>query len=147
MLDRGCKEADGCSGHDPSNTMSERWELVGVGFTVSVKRDQGVYRWVRIGVVKQQSTVEGQGAKHTIVNQSLGFISYFKIDTQTHTESITIHPTSGGVAPLYNPVGPSLRIVCSTQSNGPLKWPSLLVCSRTLTVSNLSLVNTAALQR
>lgn len=55
----------------------------------------------------------------------------------THTESITIHPTSGGVAPLYNPLMPSFRTVCSTQSRGPLKCASLVVCRRTLTVSNL----------
>ena len=39
---------------------------------------------------------------------------------------------------MYNPETPSFLIVCITQSNGPLKWPSLLVCNRTLTVSNLS---------
>lgn len=55
----------------------------------------------------------------------------------THTESMTIHPTSGGEAPLYNPFTPSFRTVCSVQSNGPLKCPSLLVWRRTLTVSNL----------
>jgi hypothetical protein len=55
----------------------------------------------------------------------------------THTESMTIQPTSGGVAPLYNPFTPSFRTVCSVQSNGPRNWASLLVCSRTLTVSNL----------
>lgn len=62
----------------------------------------------------------------------------------THTESMTIQPTSGGVAPLYNPLTPSLRTVCSTQSNGPRKCPSWLVCKRTLIVSNLrnpSMVN------
>lgn len=57
--------------------------------------------------------------------------------TATYTESITIHPTSGGVAPLYNPRTPSLRTVWRVQSNGPRKCPSLLVCKRTLTVSNL----------
>lgn len=55
----------------------------------------------------------------------------------THTESIIIHPTSGGEAPLYNARTPSFRTVCNVQSNGPLKCASLLVCKRTLTVSNL----------
>lgn len=53
------------------------------------------------------------------------------------TESITIHPINGGVAPLYNPLTPSFLTVCNTQSRGPLKCESLLVCSRTLTVSKL----------
>lgn len=48
---------------------------------------------------------------------------------------MTIHPTKGGVAPLYNPETLSFLIICITQSNGPLKWPSLLVCNRTLTLS------------
>lgn len=56
---------------------------------------------------------------------------------ETHTESIIIHPINGGVAPLYNPRTPSFRTVCNVQSNGPLKCASLLVCKRTLTVSNL----------
>lgn len=56
----------------------------------------------------------------------------------THTESMTIQPTSGGVAPLYSPLTPSFRTVCSTQSKGPLKCPSLLVCNRTFTVSKLA---------
>lgn len=51
---------------------------------------------------------------------------------------MTIHPTSGGVAPLYNPATPSFRSVCMRQSTGPLKCASFVVCNRTLIVSNLS---------
>lgn len=51
--------------------------------------------------------------------------------------SINIHPTRGGVAPLYNALGPSCRMVFRKQSKGPLNLPSdlLVVCIRILTVS------------
>jgi len=34
-------------------------------------------------------------------------------------ESMNIHPTNGGEAPLYSPLTPSFLTVCSRQSNGP----------------------------
>lgn len=53
----------------------------------------------------------------------------------TYTLSITIHPTNGGVAPLYNPRIPSFFNVFARQSIGPLNFPSADVCIRTLMVS------------
>lgn len=57
--------------------------------------------------------------------------------------SMNIHPTRGGVAPLYNARNPSLCMVCFTQSKGPLKRPSAFpdVCKRTLTVSDIPFIS------
>ena len=54
----------------------------------------------------------------------------------THIESMNIHPTSGGVAPLYSPAKPSFLNVCIRQSTGPRKRDVSVVCSLTLIVSN-----------
>jgi hypothetical protein len=53
--------------------------------------------------------------------------------------SINIQPTSGGVAPLYNALGPSRLTVFKKQSKGPLNLPSdlLVVCIRILIVSRI----------
>ncbi|KAH3660094.1 hypothetical protein OGAPHI_007299 [Ogataea philodendri] len=51
------------------------------------------------------------------------------------TESMSTHPTRGGVKPLYKPRIPSYRRVFNVQSKGPLNRPSE-VCRRTLTESN-----------
>jgi hypothetical protein len=48
---------------------------------------------------------------------------------------MNIHPTSGGVAPLYSPCGPSLLSVCIRQSSGPLNCDICDVCNLTLIVS------------
>lgn len=50
-------------------------------------------------------------------------------------ESMNIHPTSGGVAPLYRPAKPSFRMVCARHCIGPLNWLLFEVCRRTLIVS------------
>jgi hypothetical protein len=62
------------------------------------------------------------------------YLSY--AECKSYTESMNIHPTSGGVAPLYSPVTPSFLTVCSRQSNGPRNCETSVVCNRTLTVSN-----------
>lgn len=49
--------------------------------------------------------------------------------------SMNIHPTSGGVAPLYRPVKPSLRRVVRRQSRGPRNCVEVVVWSLTFTVS------------
>ena len=54
-------------------------------------------------------------------------------------ESMNIQPTSGGLAPLYSPLNPSLPTVVKRQSSGPLNLADVEVCMRTLTVSNLHL--------
>jgi hypothetical protein len=53
----------------------------------------------------------------------------------TYIESMNIHPTSGGVAPLYSPAKPSFLNVCIRQSTGPRKCDFSVVCSLTFTVS------------
>lgn len=53
-----------------------------------------------------------------------------------YSESMNIHPMSGGVAPLYSPVTPSCLTVCIKQSTGPRKCDLSVVCIRTLMVSN-----------
>jgi hypothetical protein len=49
--------------------------------------------------------------------------------------SINIHPTRGGVAPLYSPKKPSFRTVIRRHWRGPEKRVVELVCRRTLIVS------------
>ena len=49
---------------------------------------------------------------------------------------MNIHPTSGGVAPLYSPANPSFLKVCMRQSTGPRKCDISVVCRRTFIVSN-----------
>jgi hypothetical protein len=50
--------------------------------------------------------------------------------------SMNIHPTRGGVAPLYNPGTPSFRNVWRRHWSGPEKRAESEVCKRTLIVSN-----------
>ena len=57
---------------------------------------------------------------------------------------MSIHPISGGVAPLYKPLRPSFLIACSRQSRGPLNCAFSLVCNLTLIVSNLYSYGTPA---
>jgi hypothetical protein len=52
-----------------------------------------------------------------------------------YIESMNIHPTNGGVAPLYKPAKPSFRSVCMRQSTGPRNWDFSVVCRRTFMVS------------
>lgn len=54
---------------------------------------------------------------------------------------MNIHPTSGGVAPLYSPLIPSLWMVLRRQSSGPAKWLGGEVCRRTLMVSKLFVIH------
>lgn len=82
-------------------------------------------------ILRRRQSALGSFESHKCVSGSKPVVTY------THTESMTIQPTSGGVAPLYKPRTPSFRTVCSVQSSGPRKWTSLVVCRRTLTVSNL----------
>jgi hypothetical protein len=49
--------------------------------------------------------------------------------------SMNIHPTSGGVAPLYNPGTPSFRMVWRRHWRGPEKRAELEVCNLTFNVS------------
>lgn len=57
-------------------------------------------------------------------------------DLRAHTESMSIHPAKGGVAPLYNAVIPSWATVFVKQSSGPRNWFGDAVWRRTLIVSN-----------
>ena len=68
--------------------------------------------------------------KHPAIEESI---------SQSYQEIVinVTYPMSGGVAPLYNPLTPSLRTVCNRQSSGPLNWAFSVVCRRTLMVSKL----------
>lgn len=51
-------------------------------------------------------------------------------------ESMNIHPTSGGVAPLYKPANPSFLTVWTRHCRGPENRARSEVWRRTLIVSN-----------
>lgn len=72
-----------------------------------------------------------------LASLSIALLFLFVCDFAYMRLSINIQPTRGGVAPLYNAVGPSFLIVLNKQSKGPLNRPSdlLVVCIRILTVS------------
>lgn len=125
MLHRSGDEADGRSGHDAGDTVSQTRESVEV-LWLSRKGNRIADAEIRKDMFKEQSPIEGERTQHAAQEKVRLDAIYFD-KCKSYTESITIHPTSGGVAPLYNPDTPSLRTVCSTQSSGPLKWESLVV--------------------
>jgi hypothetical protein len=105
--------------------MSYDWELL-LLFHISP--------WVE-DIVIQDTSIYAQGSQHATNLSAQGVDN--SIHSEAHIESMNIHPTSGGVAPLYSPLNPSFRRVWRRQSTGPLKCDLSVVCRRTLMVSNL----------
>ena len=90
-------------------------------------------------VLIEQATVYSERSKHSRCIFLLVKLTDEDSDIAAYTESMNIHPTSGGEAPLYIPATPSFRIVFNKQSRGPLNCADVDVCKRTLIVSKLAL--------
>ena len=125
VLDRPRDEGYGPAGHDAGEGVAHDGEfLLGL---------RGEARGVE-DVVVEDAAVDAEGAEHAA--DMLSYRCGFGLGLDTYIESMNIHPTSGGVAPLYIPFTPSFFSVCVRQSMGPRKCVASVVWSRTLMVSN-----------